>query len=499
MHDDRRAYRTLTTSVQPSPQQSSSPLALEGITKEFGRVRALDNVSLTLERGVVHALLGENGAGKTTLMRVAFGLIQPDAGKIEVDGHEKTFRSPADAIAAGIGMVHQQFSLIPAMTVTENIALGGRGRFAIRNVVDRVRTLSERTGLRIDPLADVATLGPAERQKLEILRTLAHDARIMILDEPTAVLTERDVAELFAQVKEYTRNGGSVVLITHKLRDALAHADHVTVLRQGHVVHTSEASGVSQSELEVAMIGTARSITVEKRAPLTSDENEEEDEIIASLTKVVLGSRSPRPIEFNLEIRRGEVVGVAALEGAARPLIHALAGRLRPISGTIDIPDQIGFVPENRRDDALIEGFSLTENIALANAATRARIIDWPAIDDEARIVIRDYNVRTNGSASTPAELSGGNQQRFVLGRELSGNPDLLVLENPTQGLDLSAASFIHHQMRKAADQGTGVVFYSSDLDELVEFADRVVVVSSTGLTVTPPDRSQIGRVLLSD
>jgi ABC-type uncharacterized transport system ATPase subunit len=484
----------LSAIVSPLVQHSSFPLALEGITKTFGNVRALHNVSLTLERGVVHALLGENGAGKTTLMRVAFGLIQADIGKIKIDGQEREFKSPADAIAAGIGMVHQQFSLIPAMTVAENIALGGKGRFTIRNVAERVRALGEQTGLTIDPLAKVVALGPAERQKLEILRTLAHDARIMILDEPTAVLTERDVSELFVQIKRYTESGGSVVLITHKLRDALEHADHVTVLRQGRVVHTSAAVDVSQSDLETAMIGTARAVTVDKHAPLIAKRHE----IVASLKNVVFESRSQRPVEFNIEIHRGEVVGVAALEGAARPLMHALAGRLRPISGTLDIPGQVGFVPENRKDDALIESFSLTENIALANSGTRDGIINWQAVGNEARAVIRDYNVRTNGPESTPGELSGGNQQRFVLGRELRGKPDLLVLENPTQGLDLNAAAFVHHQMRNAAEQGTGVVFYSSDIDELAEFADRVIVVSPMGLTLTSTDRSQIGRALLS-
>jgi ABC-type uncharacterized transport systems, ATPase components len=494
MHHDRRAYWTLTTTELPLAERFSFPLVLEGITKDFGKVKALDDVSFALERGAVHALLGENGAGKTTLMRVAFGLIQPDSGKIRVDGEEKHFRSPVDAIAAGIGMVHQQFSLIPAMTVAENIALGGRGRLSIRDVAQRISELGKSTGLVIDPLARVATLGPAERQKLEILRTLAHDARIMILDEPTAVLTERDVGELFVQIKQYTNSGGSVVLITHKLRDALEHADHITVLRQGRVVHTSTAASVTQSELEAAMIGNARNPVVEKRGPSTSGDSE----IVASLEHVILDSHSPRPVEFNVAIRRGEVIGVAALEGAARPLMHTLAGRLRPVSGRLDIPTRVGFVSENRQDDALIENFSLTENVALANAAARSGVIDWQAIDNETGTIVRDYDVRTNGTALTPAELSGGNQQRFVLGRELSGKPDLLVLENPTQGLDLNAAAFVHRQMRQAAADGTGVVFYSSDLDELAEFADRVIVVSSTGLALVSPDRSQIGRILLS-
>jgi simple sugar transport system ATP-binding protein len=447
---------------------------LEGITKRFGTLTALDEVSLTLRRGTVHALLGENGAGKTTLMRVAYGLIQPDSGRILVGDHPTVFRSPAAAISAGLGMVHQQFSLVPAMTVTENIALGGRGRLALNQLRQRIESLMERTGLELNPEAKVADLGPAERQKLEILRTFAHDARVLILDEPTAVLTEQDTSELFAQIVRYTSAGNSVVLITHKLHDALEHADFVTVLRKGKVVLESRASDETEASLTTAMIGEGFTGNAGKKT--------------ASILRESIG------VVFGTEIYRGEILGIAALEGAARPFLKALL----TIKATR--PDlEIGFVPENRVDDGLIGDFSLVENFALSNAASLSGIIDWEGMRERTDTVIKSFDVRTSGVDAQPGKLSGGNQQRFVLGRELIREPDLLVLENPTQGLDLNAAAFVHGRLRDAAARGTAVVFYSSDLDELVAHSDRVVVISSDALAQVPVDRDSIGRALLAE
>jgi simple sugar transport system ATP-binding protein len=457
------------TPISVKPEGEPPLLALQAITKRFGSFTALDNVSFELRSGSVHALLGENGAGKTTLMRIAFGLLQPDAGHITVAGEPRRFSSPAAAIGAGIGMVHQQFSLIPAMTVAENIALGGRGNLAIRDVVSTIKSLGERTGLRLDPFSRVADLGPADRQKLEILRTLAHDARILILDEPTAVLTERDISELFGQVRQYAATGNAVVLITHKLRDALTHADQITILRRGKVVYSAAAIDSDEATLAAAMIGEGKDERVRSRREPTNPR--------ARLTEVM-----------GVEIRKHEVLGVAALEGAAKPFIRALA----------QLPIKTGFVPENRQDDALIRSFSLTENLALTNAAGRHGIMRWSTIEDAARKTIETFSVKAPGIDAKPDELSGGNQQRFVLGRELSGNPDLLVLENPTQGLDLKATTFVHDQMRAAADRGAAVIFYSSDLDELAAVSDRVVVMSAKSWTEAPPSRDSIGNALLS-
>ena len=465
-------------------------LELHGISRKFGSVTALDNVSFTARHGSIHALLGENGAGKTTLMRIAFGMVRADSGSIAVDGTKVSVTSPASAIAAGIGMVHQQFSLVPAMTVAENVALGGRGRFRPEEVAQRIREVGERTGLSIDPSQRVESLGSAERQKLEIIRTLAHDARILIMDEPTAVLTSRDVGELFSQLRSFADGGGSVVLITHKLHDAIAHADEVTVLRRGKVVLAAPMSDVDRASLTTAMIGTSPADS----APATRHPSSQTQEI-AKLENVTIGRMNP----VSLKVFGGEILGVAALDGAASKILRLLSGRIEPESGTADVPKSVGFVPENRQDDALIPEMSLTENLALKDAANHRGIIAWEDFRARTETVLRDFDVRASSTEADARNLSGGNQQRFVLGRELEGNPPLLVLENPTQGLDVSAAAAVHSRVRDAASRGTAVVFYSSDIDELTAIADRVLVVRQDGIALTEPDRSAIGRLLLED
>ena len=472
----------------------NAPLALHDITKKFGSITALEDVSLSVNSGKITALLGENGAGKTTLMRIAFGMIPPDSGSITVDGRRARFNSPADAIAAGIGMVHQQFSLIPAMTVAENVALGGRGRFSLEQTSNRLAEIARSTGLELDPRVRVAALSSAERQKLEIIRTLAHRAKVMILDEPTAVLTSKDTAELFNQLKTFTASGGAVVLITHKLRDALEHADEVTVLRRGHVVLSSSMSIATETSLVTAMLGSTPAASLSnKPTPVTTTS------ILASLEHVLVPEkRSAEPIEVSLEIMAGEVLGLAALDGAAAPLLRILARRIIASSGTVALPDKIGFVPENRREEALISDFSLVENVALAGAGLRTGRLDWREIQTDTQSVISAFDVRVPDIDTSPDKLSGGNQQRFVLGRELREAPSLLVLENPTQGLDVNAAAFVHEQMRQARSDGASIVFYSSDLDELAELSDRVLVISGRRVVHVAADRDVIGRALLS-
>lgn len=469
-----------------------SVLELHEITKRFGSVTALEKVSLSVRRGRITALLGENGAGKTTLMRIAFGMIQPDAGWISIDGNRRRLASPSDAIASGIGMVHQQFSLVPVMTVAENVALGGRGKLSTAQIVGTLKRIALDTGLELDPFAKVENLGNADRQKLEIIRTLAHNANIMILDEPTAVLTPKDVSDLFRQLKIFAATGGAVVLITHKLADARAHADDVTVLRRGQVVLSAQMSETTEDSLATAMLGGS-SIAMTSTKGL---EAEEAASCVASLSQVVLPDTTSRP-PLNLDINAGEILGIAALDGAARPLLRTLAGRVSPVSGHAGLPSQIGFVPENRKDEALIPEFSLTENFVLADAGSRHGLLSWNSFRQQARDVIDDFHVRTPDIEASPSQLSGGNQQRFVLGRELHNNPQLIVLENPTQGLDLNAAEFIHERLRKARNAGSAVVFYSSDLDELAELSDRVLIVSRSSVTPVAPDREDIGRALL--
>jgi simple sugar transport system ATP-binding protein len=479
----------LSDSTASAPAKSDTPvLALNGITKHFGNFTALDNVTFAITKGKIHALLGENGAGKTTLMRIAFGMLKPDAGSISMDSRVTVFASPSDAIAAGIGMVHQQFSLVLAMTVAENVALGGRGSYSFERTARLLADVAKRTGLELDPAQRVADLGSGDRQKLEIIRTLIHNARVMILDEPTAVLTPKDAGELFAQLRAFANAGGAVVLITHKLADAIEHADDVTVLRHGKVVLTSSMGQVNEATLATAMLGAPPAEPEGQIKARVGDHS-----VIAS----VVGKLSSRQPETNLQIRAGEIVGIAALDGAATQLLRALAGRSSTFEGVINQPSRVGFVPENRQEEALISEFTLTENLALASAGERRGLMNWRELAAQASTVIDEFSVHTKGPDQHPAQLSGGNQQRFVLGRELRSNPLLLVLENPTQGLDLNAAAFIHSRMKVARDSGSAIVFYSSDLDELADVSDRVLVISRSGITEVEPDRIRIGNALL--
>lgn len=469
-------------------------LGLREISKRFGEIVALEKASLVVRPGSIHALLGENGAGKTTLMRIAFGLIRPDSGSIEIGGVTKSFRSPSEAIASGLGMVHQQFSLIPGMTVAENVALGGRGRFSPRDLATRISEVGDRTGLKLNPETLVASLGSAERQKLEIIRSLAHDARVLILDEPTAVLTPRDIGELFRQLRSFADGGGAVVLITHKLDDAIANADEVTVLRRGRVALTAPMSRVDRLSLTSAMLG----FTPEPSA--TGYFRPSAASIVASLRDIVppveIGQQPGGP-PISLDLRTGEILGVAALNGRAASLLRTLAGRTDPASGSIKLPMHIAFVPENRLEEAIVPEFDLAENFALKGLGTRDGLMHWTEIEDYVSGIIRDFDVKATGPRTGAATLSGGNQQRFVLGRELHDDPPLLILENPTQGLDVQAAAAVHARVRAAAGRGAAVVFYSSDLDELAQIAHRVLVVKASEFAFSEPEKGSIGQLLL--
>lgn len=428
-------------------------------------------------------------------MRIAFGMVTPDEGTIRIRGQVLRLSSAAEAIGAGIGMVHQQFSLVPEMTVAENVALGGRGRYDKNKVAARVTEIAEQLGMNLNPSTKVRDLTASERQKVEIVRTFAHGARTLILDEPTAVLTPSDIGDLFAQLRSFADSDGSVVLITHKLQDALEHADEVTVLRKGRCVLNAPMNDVDEITLANAMLGQGD----QKRTP--------QERTRALHTRKVLelqnvSLRDERGIEqltdISLEVHAGEIVGVAALEGVARPMLRLMAGRIIPSSGDVIRPTSIGFVPEDRAQDSLIPDFSLTENMALRNLGLRSGRIQWTDIAERALAVISNFDVRTPDVSTHAAALSGGNQQKFVLGRELIDNPELLILENPTQGLDVHAASAIHDNIRAARNGGTAVVVYSSDLDELADLSDRVIVVSRGGIRATAPDRDLIGKTLLS-
>ena len=477
------------------PAQHVAPeLRLENIAKRFGATQALDGASLTVRPHTIHAVLGENGAGKTTLMRIAFGLLEPDAGSMRLDGRETGFRSPADAISAGIGMVHQHFTNVAAMTVAENIALGGRGTYSQRAAEERVRGLTARTQLPLEPGLLAGSLSVGAQQRLEILKALSRDSRILILDEPTAVLAPAEANDLLAWLRAFADGGGAVVLITHKLSEALSAADEVTVLRHGRTVFATSAASTSPDTVARAMLGES---TVENAPPSPMMAP---GEVVLELTAVSLVDERgfARVRGASLQLRRHEIVGIAALENSGHDLLlRAMAGRITPANGVIHLDGGVALIPEDRLRDALVLPFSLTENIALKGAGRRGGRMKWSTQRDLARRLTREYDVRAPSVESPVGALSGGNQQKLVLARELTAEPAIIVAENPTRGLDLRATAAVHVRLREAASRGAAVVVHSTDLDEVLALATRVVVVYRGTLLEVPNDREKVGRAML--
>ncbi len=481
---------------------SDVALELASINKHFGHTQALSSATLVARRGTVHALLGENGAGKTTLMRIAFGMIRPDAGHIRVDGIDRVFPSPGAAIDAGIGMVHQHFTLVPAMTVAENIALGGRGILKPARIRASILELADRTGLAIDPDARIENLPAGAQQRVEILKALARNTRILILDEPTAVLTPAEARELLSKARELVSNGGTAILITHKLRDALEFADDVTVLRRGSTAWTGAISDATEEILISAMLGgdDVRSRVEGGVVEGGASAPKRTDEPVMSLTNVnvrdALGVERLRAA--TISIRSGEIVGIAAVEGnGQRELLRVLAGRMTADSGEVAIPSVVGFIPEDRQRDALIEDFSLRDNIALLGAGARSGIMKWNDVRSETRALLAGYDVRARDESLQARALSGGNQQKLIVGREIEGSRAALVAENPSRGLDVQAAAAVHARIREARNAGMAVAVYSSDLDEVLSLADRVVAVYAGRMIEVQLDHESVGRAML--
>jgi general nucleoside transport system ATP-binding protein len=440
-------------------------LRLRAIRKNFGVLRALDGVDLTVAPGTTHALLGENGAGKSTLMHVIAGLLRPDDGTMEIDGIPNLPRDPAAARRLGIGLVHQHFTSVPALTVWENFALAAG--WPIRGARGRTAALLEERGISLDPDARAGELTVGLRQQLELQKALATRPRLLLLDEPTGVLAPPEVVELFRVIGEFKARGGTVVLITHKLDEAVAHADGVTVLRRGQVTgEWGTGARPTQDDLIQAMLGADQA---PGRKPQASGR--------AGAVVATVGE---------LEIRAGEVLGVAGVEGNGQREL------LRSIPTT-------AFIPEDRTTEGLIAEFTLTENFALA-PILKDRPFDWEALRTRMAALIGAFGIKASGPDAVASSLSGGNQQKVVVARALEGGARVIVAENPARGLDVGAAREVFRRLREAATEGAAVVFHSTDLDEVLEEADRVVVMNSGKVIIPPPgaDRDTIGTLMVS-
>jgi general nucleoside transport system ATP-binding protein len=471
-------------------------LELRGITKRFPGVVANDSVDFDLRRGEVHALLGENGAGKSTLMNVLYGLYHPDEGEIRVNGEPVRMGSPQEAIARGVGMVHQHFMLIPVMTVAENIVLAREPREAgilldYDQAKDSVRELAASFGFAIDPNARIQDITVGQQQRVEILKALYRRADILILDEPTAVLTPQESGELFGILRALQREGMSIIFITHKLNEVLDIADRITVLRRGKVVETVPAKGATEEGLARLMVGREVLLRVEKGEASAGE---------ALLQVEGLRVRDDRGLEkvrgVSFEVRAGEIVGIAGVDGNGQTeLIDALTGLRKAEAGRVvlggrDITrgtakehlDQgLGHIPEDRQHRGLVLDFSLAENIALHDfrkpPVSRFGWLFPRRLVERARLLLQEFDVRGGGPQTRASALSGGNQQKVILAREIDRDPSVLIAAQPTRGLDVGAIEFVHRRLIVERDEGRGVLLVSLELEEVLSLADRILVI----------------------
>ncbi|MEW6045255.1 MAG: ABC transporter ATP-binding protein [Bacillota bacterium] len=487
-------------------------LQLRGIVKRFPGVVANDGIDLDLYPGEILALLGENGAGKTTLMNVLYGLLQPDAGEIRVRGRPAHFRSPADAMAAGIGMVHQHFMLVPVMTVAENVVLGAepvRHRYKLdrRKAARAVEDISGKFGLAVDPHALVRELPVGVQQRVEIIKVLYRNARVLILDEPTAVLTPQEVDELFRILKGLVAAGHSVIFITHKLKEALEIADRIVVLRQGRVVGATAPGRTTEADLAAMMVGRGVALEVEKGPAKPGD-------VVLRVEGVwVFDERGAAAVQgVDFEVRSGEIVGVAGVQGNGQTeLMEALMG-LRPVAaGRVSILGRalsalsvrdlvelgVAYIPEDRQRDGLVLAFPVYENLALNTyyrppAAGRG-VLRLEAMRKHAEDLVQTFDIRTPSVDVAVSTLSGGNQQKVIVAREFSRPIRLLLASQPTRGLDVASVEYIHRRIIEQRDAGAGVLLVSTELEEILSLSDRIAVMYR-GRIVALEERTRLSR-----
>ena len=479
-------------------------LELRSIRKRYGRTLALAGADLTVRWGEVHALLGENGAGKSTLLRIAAGLERRDGGTIAVDGADAAIRSPRDARRLGIGMVHQHPTSIPSLTVAENIALTAGWRVDPAGMRERAMRLGEAHRLPLDADAYAGRLPIALKQRLEILKALAARARILLLDEPTAVLAPGEADDLLRMIAGFAGEGNAVLLVTHKLRDALSASQRVTVLRHGAVTFTGISDSASSESLSLAMLGSSPpGAPTSPRVRAGGAVGAEPAIRIQALDVSREGRYGIALRGATLTVLPGEIVGLAGVEGGGqRELLRAVAGLLPPLRGTLRVAPPVAFIPEDRTIEGLIPELSLAENVVLGlgeNApGVRGRLISWKAAAAGTAGLIDQFGITAEGPAAAAGSLSGGNQQKLMIARALASNPKVVVAENPTRGLDVAAAAEVHARLRSLAADGAAVLFHSTDLDEVLLLADRVAVVS--GGAIRHPaelDRDLVGRMMV--
>jgi simple sugar transport system ATP-binding protein len=494
-------------------------LELRGITKRFGALVANDNINITVEAGEIRSLLGENGAGKSTLMNVLYGLYQADEGQILLDGKVQNFKGPGDAMAAGIGMVHQHFMLIPVFTVAENVVLGNEptnkiGALNLDEARKRVREISDRFGFNVDPDALVADLPVGVQQRVEIIKALSRNARVLVLDEPTAVLTPQETDELMQIMRELAKTGTSIIFITHKLREVQAVADKITVIRLGKVVGEAKPTDTAET-LATMMVGREVDLKVDK------DANKNGAVVLSVESISVLDDRQQRAVDnVSFEVRAGEVLAIAGVQGNGQTeLAEALLG-LRPTikgSGSIKLgevnlightvrrrlEEGIGYIPEDRKKDGLVAGFNIAENFMLNGSYTepfaKGLNIDFAKRDEVSAQLIEDFDIRTPSAETLVSKLSGGNQQKVVVARELRRDVKLLIAAQPTRGVDVGSIEFIHERIIAERDDGRAIVLISTELDEVTALADRIAVMYRgriVGVVDSSASREQLGKLM---